>query len=98
LAALLQEAGVAVTFQDPLATHFPHPVTRDLMAAVEGADALVIVADHPQYHALGMQLPALRDRMQPSPALIDTRGMVPDAPGFLLWRLGRGFMTDHSRH
>lgn len=98
VAAHLQEAGVAITFQDPLATHFPHPVTRELLAAAEGADALVIVADHPQYHALGLQLPALRDRMRPPPVLIDTRGMVPDAPGFLLWRLGRGFVTPRSRH
>jgi len=92
LAGHLAAAGASVVFQDPVATRFPHPVVPGLSDAVEGADALVIVADHPHYAGLALELPALAARMRPSPVLVDTRGMVPAADGFLLWRLGRGFV------
>ncbi len=98
LADDLSAAGATVVFQDPMATGFSHPVVRDLGDAVEGADALVIVADHTQYHALGGRLAALRERMRPKPVLIDTRGIVPAAEGFVLWRLGRGFVEPPHEH
>lgn len=94
IASRLWELGADVIFQDPIATGFPHPVQVDLLTAVSGADALAVIADHPQYLGLEPLLPRLRRLMRPNPVFVDTRGVVKSAEGFLFWRLGRGFTED----
>jgi UDP-N-acetyl-D-mannosaminuronic acid dehydrogenase len=94
VATWLWESGADVIFQDPIATGFPHPVEPDLLAAVSGADALAVIADHPQYLGLELLLPRLRRLMRPNPLFVDTRGVVKSAEGFLFWRLGCGFAKD----
>ncbi len=90
--ARLSAHGAEVIAHDPYVSEFPEAeLTRDLQAAVKGADALVIVTKHKEYHA--MDLAALgrvmRDRI-----IVDGRDVVsPEAAraaGFLYKGIGKG--------
>lgn len=89
---LLEREGVRVTYHDPIATDFPRPVERDLTEAVEGADVLVLVADHATYQDLPARLPALAATLAPNPCFVDGRDRVTPVPGYGWWCLGRGFL------
>lgn len=91
VASQLRKEGVDVVFQDPVVTTFPYPVEKDLLVSARGADALVVITDHPQYLAIGSLLPKLRFVMRPPPVIADTRAVVASAEGFILWSLGHGF-------
>ncbi|MEW5936515.1 MAG: nucleotide sugar dehydrogenase [Candidatus Thermoplasmatota archaeon] len=87
----LAERGCAVTVHDPLAEEFPLRLERDVLRAVNGCDALIIVTDHTEYKKLGTRLDEIRKSMR-GRMIFDARNLLTSAEGFTLWKLGSGVL------
>jgi UDP-N-acetyl-D-mannosaminuronic acid dehydrogenase len=87
LAARLKDEGAVPVLADPRARPKSLEVAADLYAAAQGCAAAVICTEHPEYRTL--DLGRLGAAMAPRPVLVDARGLVPSAPGFVFRSLGR---------
>ena len=90
--ARLSAHGADIIAHDPYVRDFPEAeLTRDLMGAVKGADALVIVTKHKEYYETDLR--AIKGVMR-TPIIIDGRDVVdPEkarAAGFLYKGIGKG--------
>jgi UDP-N-acetyl-D-mannosaminuronic acid dehydrogenase len=90
--ARLSAHGAEIIAHDPYVRQFPEAeLTKDLMGAAKGADALVIVTKHKDYH--DMDLSALK-RVMRTPIIIDGRDVMDAAKalsaGFLYKGIGKG--------
>ncbi len=90
--ARLSARGAEVIAHDPYVREFPEAeLTKDLIGAAEGADALVIVTKHKDYY--GMDLVALKEVMRTG-IIIDGRDVIDPqaarAAGFLYKGIGKG--------
>lgn len=83
----LEERGVDVIVCDPMVDDFRLPVEKDVMLAVEGADAMVLITDHDEFRNLG--LVGIREKMR-NPVFVDTRNVYQNADGFIFRQLGVG--------
>jgi UDP-N-acetyl-D-mannosaminuronic acid dehydrogenase len=85
---------------DPYVTAYPGvPITRDLDAAVRGADAIAVFAGHREYKALDpAHLKGLTGRAHP--VIVDGRNLVDAgafiAHGFVYKGIGRGDANTHE--
>lgn len=86
----LQRAGVAVAVHDSHVRSYGHPLVS-VEAAVDGADMVVFLTDHPEYRSL---LPATIQPRMRGRWIFDTRDSVDhrrwEAAGFEVIRLGDG--------
>lgn len=90
--ARLAAHGAEVIAHDPHVREFPEAeLTKDLVAAARGADALVIVTKHKDYYEMDMG--ALRSAMR-TPIIVDGRDVIDpkaaEAAGFLYKGIGKG--------
>ncbi|MFA5213428.1 MAG: nucleotide sugar dehydrogenase [Methanoregula sp.] len=96
----LIQAGANVSVHDPYVTAYPGvPITRDLDAAVRGADAIAVFAGHREYKALDpAHLKGLTGRAHP--VIVDGRNLVDAgafiAHGFVYKGIGRGDANTHE--
>lgn len=88
---LLRERGFTTAIFDPLVTEFPRPLAPTLEAALENADACVLVTDHKEFRTVDPIRAATVMRRR---VLIDTRHVLDvDAwrrCGFTCYVLGQG--------
>jgi UDP-N-acetyl-D-mannosaminuronic acid dehydrogenase len=87
---LLREHGFATAIFDPVASGFTRPLSPSLEAALDGADALVLVVDHDVFKTI---TPAMAAKHMRGRIAVDARNFL-DAPrwqaaGFSLYTLGR---------
>jgi UDP-N-acetyl-D-mannosaminuronic acid dehydrogenase len=87
---LLLKKGVKPILHDPYVRDFEVPFTEDLNAALEGADAIVLVTKHKEY--LNLDLNALKEQMR-TPVLVDGRNVydkaVCEKAGFVFKGVGK---------
>jgi UDP-N-acetyl-D-mannosaminuronic acid dehydrogenase len=88
LARKVREAGGQAALCDPRASLRGERVVADPYGAADGCVATVICTDHPEYRAL--DLGRMRGAMAERPVLVDARGIIDSAPGFVFRGLGRG--------
>lgn len=70
---LLRKRGYSIVLADPYARLGEERIERDLRAAVKGAEILLLITDHSAY--LSIPLRELKQMMDQSPLIIDTRGL-----------------------
>jgi UDP-N-acetyl-D-mannosaminuronic acid dehydrogenase len=97
---LLLAGGADVSVHDPHVLSYPGvPISRDLGAVLEGADAVVLFTDHDEYRALD-PVAVKRATGREHPAIVDGRNLVdPDAfigAGWIYKGIGRGDRNDHT--
>ncbi|MFY9781714.1 MAG: nucleotide sugar dehydrogenase, partial [Candidatus Baltobacteraceae bacterium] len=94
LEALLLERGYVTRVYDPLAERYVRPLTATLEQAVQGSDAIVLLAGHDAFAGIDPYAlaPLCRRRN-----LVDTRAFFPaqrwTEAGFTVYTLGRGWVS-----
>ena len=87
---LLREDGYTTAIYDPVASGFSRPLSPSLEAALDGADALVLVVDHDAFKSIS---PALAAKHMRGRVAIDARDLLDAAAwqsaGFGVYTLGR---------
>lgn len=94
----LRRRGVKVRVYDPLVPRLetlsgPVESVVNLEAALEGADALILMTDHTAFRELDYE--GLSARMESPPVLVDTRNLVSHPPrGSIYVGLGKGLIEE----
>lgn len=83
----LIDLGAEIAIYDPIVTHFPINIEKDITKAVAGADGLIIVTDHSEFKDLDLR--AIKRLMKEQPILVDGRNLVANAEGFVFRGVGR---------
>jgi len=95
---LLREQGFNTAIFDPVASGFSRPLSPSLAAALDGADAMVLVVDHDAFKSV---TPAEAAKHMRGRVIVDARDLF-DAPawqsaGFSVYTLGRRPSVRQSR-
>jgi UDP-N-acetyl-D-mannosaminuronic acid dehydrogenase len=87
---LLREHGYSTAIYDPIASGFTRPLSPSLAAALDGADALVLVVDHDAFKSIA---PSDASKHMRGRIVVDARNMFPAdkwlEAGFSVYTLGR---------
>ncbi|HLF05892.1 MAG TPA: nucleotide sugar dehydrogenase, partial [Thermoplasmata archaeon] len=81
LARRIRDEGGEPVLCDPRSSLPGERVLKDAYEGADGCVAAVVCTEHPEYRSLDLE--RLRRAMADRPALVDGRGVVPDAPGFV---------------